>query len=60
MDKQQLSDHDLLIRIDERTENIEKQIENHAIRIRRIETWFLPVLAFLSIIMHKITEWFGK
>lgn len=37
MDRQQMSDHDLLIRIDERTENMEGRQDSHAGRIRDLE-----------------------
>lgn len=37
MDRQQMSDHDLLIRIDERTENMETRQDNHADRLRTLE-----------------------
>jgi len=37
MDRQQMSDHDLLIRIDERTENTEERLGNHADRLRSLE-----------------------
>jgi hypothetical protein len=66
MDKQQMTDHDLLIRIDERTEETRGDMKEcmtrqgkHDTRIRRIETWFLPVLAMLSVAAHKILKWFG-
>lgn len=63
MDKQQMSDHDLLIRIDERTEGMENDLKEgkarfakHDTRIRRIEMWFVPVLALLSIAAHKVLD----
>ena len=37
MDRQQMTDHDLLIRIDERTENMETRQDNHADRLRTLE-----------------------
>lgn len=36
-DRQQMTDHDLLIRIDERTEGTTDRVENHAKRIRTLE-----------------------
>lgn len=65
-DRQSMSDHDLLIRIDERTEEMrddleagKKQFAKHDTRIRRIEMWFVPVLAAMSIVAHKVLKWFG-
>jgi hypothetical protein len=67
MDKQQMTDHDLLIRIDERTEETREDMKEcmtrqgkHDTRIRRIETWFVPVLAFLSVLVHKAFEWLNR
>ena len=64
MDKQQMSDHDLLIRIDERTEETRADMKEcmtrqgkHDTRIRRIEMWFVPVLAALTIGIHKALDW---
>ena len=37
MDRQQMSDHDLLIRIDERTEGMTDRVDNHADRLRTLE-----------------------
>ena len=63
-DAQQMSDHDLLIRIDERTEETRADMKEcmtrqgkHDTRIRRIETWFVPMLAALSIAAHKLMNW---
>ena len=63
-DAQQMTDHDLLIRIDERTEETRADMKEcmtrqgrHDTRIRRIEMWFVPVLAGLSVIVHKLMNW---
>ena len=37
MDRQQMTDHDLLIRIDERTEGMEDRVTDHADRLRELE-----------------------
>ena len=34
--------------------------KQHDKRIRRIETWFLPILTALSVGVHKVLEWFGR
>jgi len=36
-----------------------KQFARHDIRIKRIEMWFLPVLAAMSLVAHKMLKWFG-
>ena len=36
-DRQAMSDHDLLIRIDERTERMEDRVTNHSGRLRQLE-----------------------
>ena len=36
-DRQAMSDHDLLIRIDERTERMEDRVTNHSGRLRKLE-----------------------
>jgi hypothetical protein len=66
MNPQQMTDHDLLIRIDERTEEMKVELDaskerfaRHDTRIRRIELWFLPVLTALSIASHKLIKWWS-
>ena len=63
-DAQQMTDHDLLTRIDERTGEMKADMKEcmtrqgrHDTRIRRIEMWFVPVLAALSMIVHKAFDW---
>lgn len=40
-------------------EKIDKTLNRHDKRLRRIENLFIPVVAFLSLIGHKITKLVG-
>ena len=51
MDRQQMTDHDLLIRIDERTENM----EDHDERIRELEKNQNKIMGIVVVIGSAIT-----
>lgn len=67
MDRQQMTDHDLLIRIDERTENMEQRQDNHAGRLRTLEQnhskiagIVIAVGAGITIVMNLLIGLAGK
>ena len=55
MDRQQMSDHDLLIRIDERTERTEEQVTNHADRLQELEQNHSKIMGIAIAIGSAIT-----
>jgi hypothetical protein len=53
-----MSDHDLLVRIDERLETVEKIIDRHETKICELQTGFLQVLG-IGAVIGVITGFFG-
>lgn len=53
-----MSEHELLIRIDERMETVQKTVEKHETRIGNLEVGFIKVLGIGSLI-GLITGFFG-
>jgi len=54
-ERQQMSDHDLLIRIDERTERTEERLNNHGDRLRDLEQNQSKLTAYIVAIGSGIT-----
>jgi len=54
-DRQQMSDHDLLIRIDERTENMDERVDSHANRLWDLEQTHSKIMAYVVIVGATIT-----
>jgi len=53
-----MSDHDLLLRIDERMETVEKTIERHENKICDLQTGFIKVLG-IGAVVGVIAGFFG-